>query len=111
VGLERLGQLKNPVTSLGLEPATFRLVASQVRPYGICGGQCGTGAGFLRLLRFPLPILTPPTAPHSSPSIIGAGRVGQLAVGVPSGLSHTAPQYVQCITMQINTETEILKIF
>jgi hypothetical protein len=26
VGLERLGQLKNPVTSSGIEPATFRLV-------------------------------------------------------------------------------------
>jgi hypothetical protein len=25
--LERLGQLKNPMTSLGFEPATFRLVA------------------------------------------------------------------------------------
>jgi hypothetical protein len=25
--LEGLGQLKNPMTSLGIEPATFRLVA------------------------------------------------------------------------------------
>jgi hypothetical protein len=28
--------------------------------------QSGTGASFLRPLRFPLPILIPPTAPHSS---------------------------------------------
>jgi hypothetical protein len=27
VKLEQLGQLKNPLTSLGIEPATFRLVA------------------------------------------------------------------------------------
>jgi hypothetical protein len=27
---------------------------------------CGTEAGFLRVLRFPLPILIPPTAPYSS---------------------------------------------
>jgi hypothetical protein len=35
---------------------------SQVRSCGICG-QCGTGEGSLRVLRFPLPILIPPTAP------------------------------------------------
>jgi hypothetical protein len=40
-------------------------VKSQVRSCEICGGQKGTGVGFLRILRFPLPILIPPTAPHS----------------------------------------------
>jgi hypothetical protein len=29
---------------------------------GVCGGQSGTGAGFLRVLRFPLPII-PPISP------------------------------------------------
>jgi hypothetical protein len=33
---------------------------------GICGGQSGTGAGLLRVLRFPLPILIPPNAVYSS---------------------------------------------
>jgi hypothetical protein len=42
----------------------------QVRLWGICGGQSSTMAGFLRVLRFPLPILIPPTVPHSSSSII-----------------------------------------
>jgi hypothetical protein len=38
-------------------------VRSQVRSRDIYGGQSGTGAGFFRALRFPLPILIPPTAP------------------------------------------------
>jgi hypothetical protein len=42
----------------------------QVTLCGICGGQSGTEALFLRVLRFPLPILIPLTAPHSSSSII-----------------------------------------
>jgi hypothetical protein len=36
----------------------------------ICDGQSCTGAGFLWVLRFPLPILISPTAQHSSSSII-----------------------------------------
>jgi hypothetical protein len=31
---------------------------------GICGGQSGVGADFLRVLRFPLPLFTPPIAPQ-----------------------------------------------
>jgi hypothetical protein len=68
--------------------AQFR---AQVRSCGICGGQSGTGAGFLLVLRFPLPILIPPTAPHSSSSF-GAGTISQLVADVQSGLSATQPQ-------------------
>jgi hypothetical protein len=32
---------------------------------GICSGQSGTGAGFLRGLRFPLPIIIPQISPSS----------------------------------------------
>jgi hypothetical protein len=38
---------------------------------------------------FPVPILIPLTAPHSSS---GAGTIGQLVADVPSGLSLTPPQ-------------------
>jgi hypothetical protein len=41
--------------------------AARVRVWaacGVCGGQSGSGAGFLRVLRFPLPII-PPISPSS----------------------------------------------
>jgi hypothetical protein len=47
-------------------PTAAARVRAQVRSCGICGGQSGTGACFLRVFRFPLPILIPPTARHSS---------------------------------------------
>jgi hypothetical protein len=46
-------------------PTAVGRVRSQVRSCGICGGQSSTGAGFLRLLRFPVTILIPPNAPYS----------------------------------------------
>jgi hypothetical protein len=45
-------------------------VRARVWSCGICGGQSGAGAGFLRVLRFPLPIVISPIAPQSSSSII-----------------------------------------
>jgi hypothetical protein len=52
-------------------PTAAARVRSQVMSCGVCGGQSGTGAGFLRIPRFPLPILIPPTTPHSSSIIRG----------------------------------------
>jgi hypothetical protein len=42
--------------------------AARVRVLAACGvsvGQSGTGAGFLRALPFPLPIIIPPIIPSS----------------------------------------------
>jgi hypothetical protein len=70
-------------------PTAGTRVRARVKSCGIRGRQSGTGAGFLLVLRFPLPILIPPTAPHTSTSII---RPGQLVADIPIGLSLIPPQ-------------------
>jgi hypothetical protein len=45
-------------------------VRARVWSCGICGGQSGAGAGFLRVLRFPLSNFIPPIASQSPSSII-----------------------------------------
>jgi hypothetical protein len=71
-------------------PTGAALVRAQIKSCGVCGGQSGTGAGFLRLLRFSLPIYIPPSAPHSSSSLI-RGCYNRPMTDVPSGLSLTPP--------------------
>jgi hypothetical protein len=51
-------------------PTAAARVRARVWSCGIRGGQSGAGAGFLRVLRFPLPIFIPPIGPQSSSSII-----------------------------------------
>jgi hypothetical protein len=51
--------------------------AARVWSSGICSGQSGAGAGFLRVLRFPLPIFIPPITPQSPSSIICGCTIGQ----------------------------------
>jgi hypothetical protein len=51
-------------------PIATARVPSRVWSSGICGGQSGTGAGFLPVLRFTLPVFIPPVAPQSPSPII-----------------------------------------
>jgi hypothetical protein len=58
---------KNQHRSTGRAVAQWFTAAARVRvraACGVCGGQSRTGAGFLRVLRFPLPII-PPISPLS----------------------------------------------
>jgi hypothetical protein len=46
-------------------PTAAARVRARVWSSGICGGQSGAGAGFLRVLRFPLSILILTNSPSS----------------------------------------------
>jgi hypothetical protein len=56
-------------------PTAAARVRARVWSSGICGGQSGAGAGFLRVLRFALQIFIPPNSPSSQSP--GAGTIGQ----------------------------------
>jgi hypothetical protein len=65
VGLE-VNVKKRPCRSSAVR-RWFPTAAARVRvraACGVCGGHSGTGSGFLRVLRFPLPII-PPISPLS----------------------------------------------
>jgi hypothetical protein len=64
-------------------------VRARVRLCWICGGQSGTGADFLPVLLFSLPILIPSIAPQSPSSIILGWYNRPIVAAVPSGLSLT----------------------
>jgi hypothetical protein len=65
-------------------------VQSQVSSYGMWGKQSDTRAGFLRVLRFPLPILIPPNAPFLS-SIVS--RLAQWAIHRRSAKGSVSPHF------------------
>jgi hypothetical protein len=69
-------------------PTAAARVRARVWSCGICGGQSGTGAGFLRVLRFPLPTFIPPVAPQSPSSIIWGLYNRPEVAAVPSGYLH-----------------------
>jgi hypothetical protein len=46
-------------------PTVAAWVRTRVWSSGICGGQSGTGAVFLQVLQFPLPICILPNSPSS----------------------------------------------
>jgi hypothetical protein len=82
-------------------PTAAVRVRAHVKSCGICGEQSGTEAGFLRVLRFPLPIFIPPIASHSSSSIIRgwyhkpiSGRCTKCTLSHPSPKKETTFQKV-----------------
>jgi hypothetical protein len=70
-------------------PTAVARVRARVWSCGFCGGQSDAEAGFLRVLRFPLPIFISPIAPQSSSSIIRGWYNRRVVAAVPNGLSLT----------------------
>jgi hypothetical protein len=67
--IEYLVTILSKLVHLHEQPAAAR-VRARVWSCGICGGRSSAGAGFLRVLQFPLPIFIPPIAPQLPSSII-----------------------------------------
>jgi hypothetical protein len=70
----QLGRAISQAVSRWLPTAAAR-VRSRVWSCGICGGQSGAGAGFLRVLQVLLRIFIPPNSPSSQSP--GADTIGQ----------------------------------
>jgi hypothetical protein len=72
------------------------IIVARVTSFSICCGQSGTGAGFYRVLRFPLPVI-PLISPHST-SIIrdwySRRNGGQRAKWT---LCHPTPRKLGCL--------------
>jgi hypothetical protein len=71
----------------GFEPRSGHL--------GFVVDKVTVGQIFFRVLRFPLPIFIPPTAPHSLSLSYGPGTIGQIIADAPSGLSLTSPKEIK----------------
>jgi hypothetical protein len=90
LAVEAKGRAIAQAVSRSLPTAAARVRArARVWSCGICGRQSGAGAGFLRILRFPLPIFIPPIASQSPSSIIWGLYNRTEVAAVPSGLSPT----------------------
>jgi hypothetical protein len=70
-------------------------VRARVRSCGICGRQSGAGAGFLRVLWFPLPLFIASIALQSPSSIIWGWYNRSAVATVPSGLSLTPSRVIK----------------
>jgi hypothetical protein len=80
-------------------PTLAARVQSLVKSSGTCDGQSGTRGGCLQVLRLPLPILIPPTAPSSS--IFSVSPFSACSADVPSGISLTPPHETKKEPLQL----------
>jgi hypothetical protein len=72
----------------GWLPTAAARVQNRVYACGICGGQSGAGAGFLRVLQFPLLICIPPITPQSPSPIMRGWYNRPVVAAVPKVPPH-----------------------
>jgi hypothetical protein len=85
--------------------ASVDRVQSQVRSCGICGVHRGTGAGFLRVGRYPLSDLFPSIAPYSSVTtkVIQGVPGGKISILEGHSIGHSKQEIV-CVHVYIYTD-------
>jgi hypothetical protein len=105
--IELVGRAIAQAVSCWLPTATARTRA-RVRSCGICGEQSGTGAGFVQVLGFSLPIFIPSNAPQSPSSIIWGWYNRPVVAAVPSGLSLTPLSIYIYIYIERERERELV---
>jgi hypothetical protein len=81
-------------------PTVATCVRSQVKSCGICGGQIDTGAGFLRVLRFSLPLI--PHSYHISSGLCNRANSGRRAKWKPQEIKYKLHRYQDTFTWHAN---------
>jgi hypothetical protein len=81
-------------------------VRARVRSCGLFGGQSDTGAGFLQVLQFPLPIRTLQLPASNNSSSQGLNRTSPLTNSLTHSLTHSLTNSLHSTALHCTSWTE-----